>query len=180
MNYFMLTLTIAFSLILSGARAQQNNAEQIKLEMKKLSYMAGRWKGEGTVRQGNTPPIRVNQEEEIQYKLDGTVLMIEGTGRKPDGDGAVVFNALAIVSFNPYTKQFALRSNTKEGNQADAYLKIIADNHFEWGFETPTKAKIKYDIVLNPQDKTWVEKGEYSPDGTTWYPFFEMKLNKVD
>lgn len=72
-----------------------------------------------------------------------------------------------------------MKSHIMDGNQTEAYFKVISENNFEWGFETPTKAKIKYTIVLNPQDKSWVEKGEYSPDGNTWYPFLDMNLKKI-
>jgi hypothetical protein len=167
-------------LFLHNTQAQTPALEISKQEMQKLAYMSGRWQGEATVRQGNTPPIKVLQEEDIQFKLDGTIMLIEGIGRKPEAPEAIVFNAMAVVSYNQYTKQYGLKTYTKEGNQADAYFKIVSDNHFEWGFETPTKAKIRYDIVLNPQDKTWIEKGEYSPDGNAWYPFIEIKLLKVE
>jgi len=176
-----LLLCIMLLLGISFAMAQApNNSEAIKQEMKKIAYMAGRWSGEATMRRGNTPPIKVLQEENIQVKLDGTILLIEGTGRSMEEGNAIVFNALAIVSYNFYTKQFGLKSHTMEGAQTEAYFKVLEENHFEWGFETPQKAKIKYDIVLNPQTKTWVEKGEYSQDGTAWYPFMEMKLSKLD
>jgi hypothetical protein len=56
----------------------------------------------------------------------------------------------------------------------------VEDNHFEWGFDAANNAKIRYDIKLNPADKSWVEKGEYSPDGKTWYPFIDMKLTKLN
>lgn len=169
-------LSLSFSL----AIAQGPSPEIVKQEMKKIAYMAGRWSGEATVKKGNTPPMKVLQEENVQFKLDGTVLLVEGTGRSPEAGNPIVFNALAIVSYNQYTKQFGMKSHTMEGSQTEAYFKIVEENHFEWGFETPTKAKIRFDIVLNPQTKSWVEKGEYSPDGTTWYPTIEMKLTKLD
>ena len=180
MKPLMLLCTIMLSLTFSRAIAQGPAPETVKQEMKKIAYMAGRWSGEANVRHGNTPPVKVLQEENIQFKLDGTVLLIEGTGRSPEAGNPVVFNSLAIVSYNQYTKQFGMKSHTMEGNQTEAYFKIVEENHFEWGFETPTKAKIRFDIVLNPQTKSWIEKGEYSPDGITWYQTIEMKLTKLD
>lgn len=180
MKPLLLSLTMLLAISFVNAIAQApNNSEAIKLEMKKIAFMSGRWSGEATIKRGNTPPIRVLQEENIQFKLDGTVLLVEGIGRNPDSSN-ITFNALGIISFNPYTKQFGMKSHTMDGNQADAYFKILENNHFEWGFETANKSKIKYEIVLNEQAKTWVEKGEYSQDGTTWYPFIELKLNKLD
>jgi hypothetical protein len=180
MKPVLLSIALILTLSLANVIAQApNNSEAIKHEMKKIAYMAGQWTGEAMVKRGNTPPIKVMQEENVQFKLDGTVLFIEGIGKNPENK-SIAFNALAIVSYNPYTKQFGIKSHTLEGNQTEGYFKIIAENHFEWGFETPTKAKIKFDIVLDPQAKTWVEKGEYSPDGVTWYPTIELKLTKVE
>jgi hypothetical protein len=180
MKPLLLTITLACSFLFTQVIAQPpNNSETIRQEMKKISFMAGKWTGEANVKRGNTPAVKVLQDENIQFKLDGTVLLVEGTGRNPES-GTITFNAIGIISYNPYTKQFGMKSHTMEGNQTDAYFKIIEDNHFEWGFETPQKGKIKYDIVLNAQAKTWVEKGEFSQDGVTWYPFIELKLTKVE
>ncbi len=159
--------------------AQGTAPEGHKLEMQKLAYMAGQWKGEANIRQQNGSLLKVNQEEDIRFKLDGTILLIEGTGRNPL-DNKITFNALAIVSYNPHTKEYKLKSHVMDGNQTEAYFKVLEENHFEWGFETPTKAKIRYDIVLDPNQKTWVEKGEYSPDGNQWFPFIDMLLKKLD
>lgn len=180
MKHLMLICAIMLDLTIGRSHAQGTAPEALKQEMKKLAYFAGKWSGEAMIKRGNTPPTKVLQEENIQFKLDGTVLLIEGTGRSIEAGNPIIFNALAIVSFNQATKEFKFKSHVMDGNQAEAYFKILEDNHFEWGFETPQKAKIKYDIVLNPQAKSWVEKGEYSPDGTTWHPFIEMKLVKLD
>src|SRR5687768_14127962 len=164
MKPLMLLCTVMLSLTIGRTLAQAPAPEAVKLEMKKVAYMAGRWSGEANVKQRNGSTVKVLQEENIQFKLDGTVLLIEGTGKSTEAGNPVVFNSLAIVSFNQYTKEFKLRSHILDGNQTDAYFKIIAENHFEWGFETPQKGKVRFDIVLNPQTKSWVEKGEYSPD----------------
>ena len=161
------------------AKAQGTAPESLKQEMQKLAYMAGKWKGEASMRQPNGTLLKVNQEEDIQLKLDGTILVIEGTGRNPE-DGKVSFNAYAIVSYDQQKKELKLRSHVMNGNQTEAYFKILEENHFEWGFDLPNNAKIKYDIKLNPTDKSWVENGQYSPDGNIWYPYIEMKLKKLD
>ncbi|QOI98334.1 MAG: hypothetical protein HRU69_12910 [Flammeovirgaceae bacterium] len=161
------------------AKAQGTAPEGLKQEMQKLAFMAGKWRGVAAIRQPNGTLLKVNQEEDVQFKLDGTVLLIEGIGRNTV-DNSISFNALAILSFNQQTKEYVFKSYVMDGNQTDAYFKIIEENHFEWGFDLPTKAKIRYDLVLNPQKKLWFEKGEYSPDGNTWFPFIEMTLTKLE
>lgn len=181
MKPLLLSITLLFAMHVQKSFAQAPNAaETIKQEMKKIAYLEGQWKGEAVMKRGNTPPVKVLQEENVQFKLNGTILLVEGVGRSIESQNTIAFNALGIISYNPYTKQFAMKSHTMEGNQTEAYFKVLEENHFEWGFETPQKAKIKYDIVLNPTSKTWTEKGEYSQDGTTWYPFITLTLNKIN
>lgn len=155
-------------------------SDALKQEMQKLSYLAGRWKGEAIARQRNGPDTKVAQEENIQFKLDNTLLLIEGTGRNPENTAEIVFNALAIVTYDEAAKEFKFRSHLKDGSTTDAYFNVVAENHFEWGFDVPNNAKIRYTIKLDPKAKTWYETGEYSPDNVTWYPFIELKLTKLD
>jgi hypothetical protein len=178
MKQLMIIIIAIAGLQVSSTFGQGEAPEELKKEMQKLSYMAGKWKGEASIRQPDGSVMKVNQEEDIQYKLDGTILLVEGTGRNPVNNN-ISFNALAVVSYNPYSKSFGMKSHIMDGRQTEAYFKVLGENHFEWGFETPDKAKIKYDLVLNPQQNTWIEKGEYSPDGNTWFPFMEMKLKKI-
>lgn len=160
------------------ASAQGTAPEILKSEMQKLAYMVGTWKGEASMRQPNGSVLKVNQEEDIQFKLDGTILMVEGTGRNEESK--IVFNALGIISYNPDTHSFGMKSHVMDGKQTDAYFTIHKENNFEWGFTIANNAKIRYFITLNSQENSWKEKGEYSPDGNSWYPFMEMNLIKQD
>jgi len=149
-------------------------SEQCKTEMQKLSYFVGDWKGTAVVQTRNGP-LTVNQTEHIEWKLDGVLLSIEGTGRESD---KITFNALAFINFDPYSQQYKFRSYLKEGYATDAYFKITAENKFEWGFDIPTGGKVKYSIALDPAKKSWYELGEYSQDGNTWMKTIEMNLTK--
>jgi hypothetical protein len=155
-------------------------SDALKAEMQKLSYLAGNWKGEAVARQRNGPDTKIAQEENIQFRLDNTLLLIEGTGRNPLNASEIVFNALAFVNYDEGAKEFKMRSHLKDGSKTDAYFKVLGENHFEWGFDIQNNAKMRYDIKLNPKDKSWYETGEYSPDGITWYPFIELKLTKLN
>lgn len=182
MKNLFITCALFLGLAIGHAHAQGlgKASDALKQEMQKLSYFVGKWKGEAIAKQRNGPDTKVAQEENIQYKLDNTLLLIEGTGRNPVNTSEIVFNALAIVTYDEAAKAFKFRSHLKDGSQTDAYFKIVGENHFEWGFDVPNNAKIRYYIELDPKAKTWNETGEYSPDGTTWYPFIELKLTKLD
>jgi hypothetical protein len=144
--------------------------------LKLLAYWAGVWKGEASIRRGPGEPIKVNQQEPIEYRLEGTILLVEGIGRSPE-DGSTTFNALAIINFDETSNQFKMKSYLREGRSTDAWFKVIEDNKFEWGFDVPS-GKIKYSITMDTVKGTWNEKGFFSQDGTNWMPFMEMNLTK--
>ncbi len=173
MKTLAILITFVVSLQLYGQAP--DHSETCKTEMKKLEYLAGDWKGEAIVQTRNGP-INVNQTEHIEWRLDGVVLAIEGTGRQ---NNEIAFNAFAIANYDPNSKQFKFRSYTKEGGSTDAYFKVLAENNFEWGFDTPNGGKVKFVITLDPTRKTWHEVGQYSADGNNWMKTIELNLVKL-
>lgn len=182
MKNVLLITALFLGLAIGQAHAQDYGkaSDALKQEMQKLSYLAGKWKGEAVARQRDGSTTKVAQEENIEFRLDNTLLLIEGTGRNPQNLSEITFNALAVVTYDEAAKEFKFRSHLRDGKKTDAYFKVLGDNHFEWGFDLPNNAKMRYDIKLDPKAKTWLEIGEYSPNGTTWYPFVELKLNKLN
>jgi hypothetical protein len=174
----MKKLSIAIALLLSASQLIAQDAKVNRENLRKLDFMTGNWKGEATIQQRGSAPIKVVQEEKIEWRLDSLLLTVEGTGRDPLTK-KVNFHAFAIIAYNQQTKQLGMKSFTMEGRQTEAYFNVVADNQYTWGFDVPT-GKIKYSITISPQAKTWVEKGEFSPDGTQWFPFMEMNLTKLN
>ena len=84
MKPLMLLCTVMLSLTIGRALAQGPPQETAKQKMKKLAFMTGRWKGEGTSSQRGGAPIKINQEEKIEFQLDSLVITFEGTGRRLD------------------------------------------------------------------------------------------------
>jgi hypothetical protein len=76
--------------------------------MKVFAAMDGVWRG----RRGRCCPTakkrNITQTERIGAFLGGSVKVIEGRGY--NADGSVGFNALGIISFNPATKAYTIRS----------------------------------------------------------------------
>ena len=64
----------------AAAQQQQPNASVQREAMKKLAFLEGTWTGEAITQRSNQV-IKVRQTEQVAYKLDGLVLLIEGTGR---------------------------------------------------------------------------------------------------
>src|SRR5882672_3909034 len=128
MRFTLLALLLGVALICS---AQQPNVAAQRDAMKKLEFLAGKWSGDALVSRGPGEPMKVVQSENVQFKLDGLVLLIEGTGRS--ADGKVVFQALATVSYDDSTSIYRFRAYN-DGRYLDTELKVIPQG-FMWGFE---------------------------------------------
>jgi hypothetical protein len=135
-----------------------------KAALEKLKFLEGKWKGEATITTTEGETIKIVQTEDVQYKLEGTVMLIEGTGR--DEKGKIVFNALAVVSFEPATKIYRIRA-WNNGNSIETEFKVGKET-FEWGFEMgPVKVVHKMNI---DEKRRWSELSEAkTPDGKTVY-----------
>lgn len=80
---WVLALLVGFAAV--GQGQQQPNVAAQREAMKKLEFLAGKWSGDTSVVRGPGPPIRLVQTEDVQYKMDGLVMLVEGTGRNGDG-----------------------------------------------------------------------------------------------
>jgi hypothetical protein len=147
-----------------------------KDKMKVFAGWEGHWQGEGSMQMGPGEPKKSTVDENIQYKLDGMIILVEGVGKNND---AVVHHALGVISYDKITSQYKMRSYLRDGRSTSAWLNVTADNNYQWGFDTP-QGKVRYTIVIDPAKKTWNEIGHFSADGNNWQKFFEMNLKKVD
>ena len=132
--------------------------------MEKISKMIGRWEGDATVTLGPGQVHKVRQFEHVQSKLNGNVLLVEGTGREKgtDGPGKIVFQALAICAFDPVSKSYKFHAFRDNGMSTVATAEVT-DTGLIWGFEDGRGGKIRYTITLS--DDTWSEVGEYLIEG---------------
>jgi len=74
------------------------NVEVQRAAMRKLSFLAGHWSGPVTVARGPGEPLHLTQTEDVEYKLDGLVLLVQGKGTSPDGK--VQFSALGTIAYD--------------------------------------------------------------------------------
>jgi len=163
--WFALTFT-AF------AQSQQPNTKAQVEAMKKLAFLVGTWTGDATTVRPNQK-IKVKQTEEVCYKLDGLVLLIEGTGRNPES-GEVMFRALATVSYDDAAGVYHFRAYN-DGNYLDTELKV-PDRGFDWGYKTGP-AQIAFAMKLNDAGD-WVETGDVTVGSTPAQRFFDMTVRK--
>ena len=142
--------------------------------MEKIAFMAGEWKGEGWMRRGPGEPNRFTSNEMVETRLDGRVLLVEGLHRA-EGSGEVVHNAVALLSYDADTGGYRLQSHLLDGRSGD-YPATLEDGSFVWTMEAPS-GHIRYTITV--EGDAWHEVGEFSADGDTWRPFFQMDLERV-
>jgi hypothetical protein len=181
MKNLLLVLAMVAGVSTSRLLAQSNEMGN-KEKMEVFSGWPGRWQGEGSMKMGPGEPRKSTVDEWIQSKLDGMVILIEGSGTATDPatkKETIVHQALAVLSFDGGSDQYKFRTYLKDGRATEAWLKVLEHNKYQWGFETP-RGKTRYNITLDPLKKTWNEVGEYSSDGNTWMKFFEMNLKKTE
>lgn len=132
LKWFVTTFSIAMTLFAPVLMAQgRPSVTAQKAAMEKLKFLTGTWKGKATISNPDGTQILIRQSEDVRFKLDGLLLLIEGTGR--DEAGGVVFNALAIVSYDSLLGQYRIRA-WNAGSFIETELNLQA-NGFEWGFQ---------------------------------------------
>ena len=143
-----------------------------KEAMTKLQAMNGVWRGTATVLQPTGDKRTITQTERIGPFLDGTLKVIEGRGYEPDG--RIAFNALGIVSYNPATRAYTMRSYA-QGHAGDFAFKPTVDG-YTW--EIPAgPATIRYTAAI--KDDMLQQVGERIIAGREPVRIFEMTLKRV-
>jgi hypothetical protein len=119
--------------------------------MKKLAFLAGHWSGPVSISRGPGEPLKLTQAENVQYKLDGLVLLIEG--QSTGADGKAQFQALATVAYDDATHSYRFRAYN-DGHYIDAEL-FLQPEGFAWGFDAGP-AKIQNTMHLTAKGE-WQE-----------------------
>ncbi len=109
------------------------------------------------------------QEENIQIKLGGTAILIEGRGTS---EGKVIHNALAIITDADGEGKYDFTSFLQNGRKGTFNVELIGEKLFWYPAE-----QVRYIIEIK-EDGQWFESGEYNAGGT-WVKFFEMTLSKI-
>jgi len=130
--------------------------EAQRAAMKKLGFLVGKWVGEARILRGSGEPVELNQTEEAQYKLDGSLLLIEGVGRTKTGQP--VLQALGLISYDDEIGTYRMRA-FNEGRFLETELKLLDDGDgLMWGFAL---GEVKTHSVLRMNEKgEWTELHE--------------------
>jgi len=140
--------------------------------MKVLAGMNGVWKGTAWTLLPSGEKKVITQTERMGPMLQGTLKVVEGRGY--DDQGALVFNAFGVVSFNPVTRVYSLRSYA-QGRAGDF---VLTPNEDGYVWEIPAgPATIRYTAVL--EQGTFRKIGERLMAGAEPLRIFEMNLTRV-
>ena len=170
MPYPLLGLLLALAGVCQGQ--QQSNAAVQREAMKKLDFLAGKWSGPASVSQGPGDPMKLTQSELVQFKMDGLVMLVEGTGR--DTAGKIVFQALATISYDQATSSYRFRAYNN-GHYLDTELKVTSKG-FEWGY---TAGPLKVNNVMRINEKgEWAEVTESAYGATSPRKSVDMLLQR--
>jgi hypothetical protein len=170
----------AVSVLAAGLSAEEPAGAANRDAMKKLAFLTGKWAGEATLVLGPDKTETVKQREDVQLKLGGAVLLIEGigTGRLPDSEKeGVVFNAMAVINYDAEAGKYRMKAYRAEGTAIEPEF-ALTETGFTWQFTLPgKKTQIKYTATV--ADGSWNEVGEMSLDGVRWNKFFGMIVKRV-
>lgn len=143
-----------------------------KQAIKALDRIDGRWRGTAWKLEDGKRHELV-QTERVGSFLDGAVKVIEGRGYEPDG--RIGFNAIAIVNFDPVTRNYGMQSNAQGFSGT---MKFWAkDNGFVWEAPAGPGAVIRYTAVI--EGDSWHEVGERVVGEQAPVKVFEMKLKRI-
>lgn len=184
MNTYRPSLSFALSILFVAVSATLTAAQQAastqppapnpvavqREAMQKLSFLAGHWSGPATIRRGPGEQLHVTQSEDVQYKLDGLVLLIEG--KSTDADGKIVFSALATVAYDDATHTYRFRAYN-DGHYLDTELSVPSHG-FSWSF-TSGPAHIVNTMNLTAKGE-WNETTDVAFGGNPPFRSVEMLL----
>lgn len=175
-KHLELLLIAILTIIAFGAFSQDEPKDPAYAEkMAWFDFLTGNWTGTAEMNQRDGSVTRVRQTEDVQLRLDGTLLQIEGIGS--DEDGNVRFNAVANIFYDKSVDAYRMFAFRATGQFTEADIDILGENHFKWYFSPYPNSMIEYEVMVNEEGR-WIEKGRFSRDGVQWHPFISMDLEK--
>jgi hypothetical protein len=143
-----------------------------KKAMERFAAMDGAWRGEGWTILPSGEKREFIQTERVGPLLEGSIKVVEG--RAYEKDGKVGFGALGIISYDPESRSYSLRSYAQ--GQFGDFVVTPNDTGFTW--EIPAgPTTIKYAATIT--NGAWHEVGDRIIPGRSPLKFFEMTLTRI-
>lgn len=136
---------------------KQPDLARQRAAMRRLEFLVGSWSGEAHVQRGAGQPVSLKQTEDVEYKLDGLLLVIEGTGRAQT-DQQPSLQALGIISYDDASDAYRIRA-WNDGRFLESDVQLLEDGKsLRWGFGV---GEIRSSSLLQiDNDGRWTETAE--------------------
>ena len=130
------------------------NVEAQRVAMAKLRFLIGSWSGEARIFRSGAEPLELTQTEQVQYRLGGLLLEVEGIGRTKDGKPAL--QALGIITYDDERQVYRFRA-FNDGRWLESEAKLAENGKgLMWGF---TVGEFSTNSVLRvTRDGRWTEQ----------------------
>jgi hypothetical protein len=125
--------------------------------MRQLDFLIGTWVGSARLLRGPGVVGELDQTERAEYRLDGLVLLIEGTGRER-ATGNAILQALGIISYDDDRETYRMRA-FNDGRFLETDVTLVEPRRaISWGFvlgDISTRSVLRLD-----DDGAWTERAE--------------------
>ena len=142
--------------------------------MNKLQFLTGSWSGHTRVWRGADQWAALTQTEKATFKLDGLLLMIEGTGID-QASGKPSLQALGLISFDDASGLYRMRA-FNDGRWLESTVELNESRReLHWGF---TLEQIKTSSTLRVDDSgSWTETHQITIGSQPPHKFMEVTVN---
>jgi hypothetical protein len=165
-------IAVAEPVFAQGAMNEARMSAQ-REAMKALAMLDGEWRGPEKSLRNDGQWHEMVQAERVGLMLDGTVRVLEGRGYEKDGK--LSFNAFAVISYDPDTKAYTMRSYA--GGWAGDYQIVPNPTGFTWEIQAGPDMKIAYEAIV--KDGVWTETGVRIPKGGAPVKFIEFSVTRL-
>lgn len=141
--------------------------------MQKLRFLVGGWSGRARIWRSAADSVELSQTENVTYKLDGLILMVEGVGIGSIGH-KVNLQALGLISFDDAAGVYRMRA-FNDGRWLESTVDLDESRkQLHWGF---TLAQIKTSSILQVDGNgNWTETHEVSVNSQPFRKFMEVSI----
>lgn len=175
--YLAATLVFASLAFAPASFAQGPDAEKRlsaqREAMRALAMLDGEWRGPAKSLRNDGQWHSMVQAERVGTMLDGAVRVIEGRGYEAGGE--LSFNAFAVISYDPDTKAYTMRSYSA-GRTGDFPI-VPTPTGFTWEIQAGPEMKIAYEATV--KDGVWTEIGHRIPKSGAPVKFIEFTVTRL-
>jgi hypothetical protein len=164
-------------LALAVLAALPASAQEVDSTLQPFAFLLGSWEGPAWRMTPSGTRDALHQTEVVRPGAGGHVLVVEGTGRSVDASGtpgAVVYEALGVISYDPATERHYVDAFT-DGRHVRTEVTPTADG-LEWGFDAGGR-RVRYVVRIDEAGR-WVETGHVMLGPDRWVPFVELTVER--